>query len=260
MMFKKRFCCSSVVLVISTINLLLTLSCNLQATHSPSITLVTDTQTGPAVRHGINKVTSALKEKGIQHRQITSLKTAQGDLLLVLGISSKAGPAANLHNKLNIPKPMEAESLLIRHVKWSGKNVLLVSGADDRGLMYALLDVADRIGWSKNPQNPLSEVRNIEEKPAVLERALSIYTMHQGNFESYFYDETYWVRYLDMLAANRFNTFALLFGYENWGYFSPPYPYFFDLDEFPDVKVIGITKDKERLGGQTANEGLARIC
>ena len=69
---------------------------------------------------------------------------------------------------------------------WSGKKVLLVSEADDRGLMYALLDVADRIGWAEDAQNPLSEVRNIEEKPAVAERALSIYTMHQGNFESYF--------------------------------------------------------------------------
>ncbi|MFC1603578.1 hypothetical protein ACFL5F_01000 [Planctomycetota bacterium] len=253
MKFKQNFYRPSVIIITLVTNLLFSLASNLQAAQISSISLVTDTQIGPAVRHGMNKVISALRAKGIQHRQITSLKTAQGDLLLVLGISSKAGPAANLHNKLNIPKLMEAESLLIRHVKWSGKNVLLVSGADDRGLMYALLDVADRIGWSENPQNPLSEVQNIEEKPAVSERALSIYTMHQGNFESYFYDETYWSRYLDMLAKNRFNTFALLFGYENWGYFSPPYPYFFDLDEFPDVKVVGITKEKQRRNLEALN-------
>jgi len=120
-------------------------------------------------------------------------------------------------------------------------------------LMYGLLDVAERIGWAEDARNPLSEVRNAEEKPAVAERALSIYTMHQGNFESYFYDEAYWARYLDMLAANRFNTFALLFGYENWGYFSPPYPYFSDLDEFPDVKVVGITRDKQRRNLEALN-------
>jgi len=120
-------------------------------------------------------------------------------------------------------------------------------------LMYGLLDVAERIGWAEDARNPLSEVRNAEEKPAVAERALSKYTMHQGNFESYFYDEAYWARYLDMLAANRFNTFALLFGYENWGYFSPPYPYFSDLDEFPDVKVVGITRDKQRRNLEALN-------
>ncbi len=112
--------------------------------------------------------------------------------------------------------------------------------------MYALLDVADRIGWSSNSSRPFSEVQNVQESPAVAERALSIYTMHQGNFESYFYDEDYWERYLDMLAENRFNTFALLLGYENWGYFTPPYPYFFDVEEFPDIKVVGITDQKQQ--------------
>jgi len=227
-------------------SLLFAVTCNLQAAQSPSISLVTDTQMGPAARHGVSKVRLALRAKGIQIEQTRSLETARGDLLLVLGLSREAGPTTTLHNSLDIPKPVEAESLMIHHVKWSGKKVLLVSGADDRGLMYALLDVAERIGWAEDAQNPLSEVRNIEEKPAVAERALSIYTMHQGNFESYFYDETYWARYLDMLAKNRFNTFALLFGYENWGYFSPPYPYFFDLEKFPNVKVVGITKDKQR--------------
>jgi hypothetical protein len=80
----------------------------------------------------------------------------------------------------------------------------------------------------------------------VIERALSIYTFHQANFESYFYDEAYWAKYLDMLAKNRFNTFALLFGYEKWGYVSPPYPYFFDVEEFPNVKVVGITKARQQ--------------
>jgi len=245
MTFKQRFCRTPVVFAVSTMSLLFAVTCNLQAVQSPLISFVTDAQMDPAARHGVSKVRLALRAKGIQIEQTTSLETARGDLLLALGISREAGAAATLHSKLDIPKPVEAESLLIRHVKWSGKKGLLVSGADDRGLMYALLDVADRIGWAEDPKNPFSEVRNIEEKPAVSERALSIYTMHQGNFESYFYDESYWERYLDMLAKNRYNTFALLFGYENWGYFSPPYPYFFDIEEFPNIKVIGITEDKQ---------------
>jgi len=189
----------------------------------------------------------ALQAKGIEVEQTTSLETAKGNLLLVLGLSRGLGPAVKLHESLDIPKPIGAESLLVRQTSWSGKETLLVSGADDRGLMYALLDVAEGIGWCSDPSKPFSEVRDIQEKPAVIERALSIYTMHQANFESYFYDEDYWARYLDMLAKNRFNTFALLLGYENWGYFTPPYPYFFDVEEFPDVKVVGITGKKQQL-------------
>ncbi|HUS71558.1 MAG TPA: hypothetical protein VMY06_00720, partial [Sedimentisphaerales bacterium] len=218
-----------------------------------AISLVTDSQMGRASRHGAGKLRLALQKKGIPVEQTTSLEKAQGNTLIVVGLSGGSGTAAKLHNLLDIPKPTEGESLLIRHTKWSGKKTLLVSGADDRGLMYALLDVTDRIGWADDAGNPLSEVRDTIEKPAVTERALSIYTMHKANFESYFYDEDYWARYLDMLAKNRFNTFALLFGYENWGYFSPPYPYFFDVEGFGNVKVVGITREKQQRNLEALN-------
>jgi len=225
-----------------------------QAAPKATVSVITDGQMGPGARHGLSKVRLALEEKGIEAQTATSLETAQGNSLLVLGLSSGSGPAATLLDGLGVSKPTKAESLLVRHTKSAGRQarrpsggqVLLVCGADDRGLMYALLDIADRIGWSADPERPFSEVRDIQEEPAVAERALSQYTMHQGNFESHFYDENYWARYLDMLAKNRFNTFALLFGYENWGYFSPPYPYFFDHEEFPDIKVVGITGDKQQ--------------
>ena len=246
MTLTRRFDHPPVILTVSAVSLISALAFNLEAAQNLAVSLVTDRQMGPAAVHGVSKVELALEAKGIEVEQTTSLEEAHGEILIVSGLSDGPAPAARLLKTRNFASPETPESLLIRHVRLDGKKALLVSGADDRGLMYGLLDVADRIGWAEDPKNPLSEVRNAEEKPAVAERALSIYTMHQGNFESYFYDETYWARYLDMLAKNRFNTFALLFGYENWGYLSPPYPYFFDLDEFPDVKVVGITKDKQR--------------
>ena len=210
------------------------------------ISVAADRTLGSASRYGLGKMVFALREKGVTVGQGGSLENARGEILIVAGLAEGPGVAAKLHKELDIARPTEAESLLIRHTQRGGKKVLLVSGGDDRGLMYALLEVADSIGFVEDAKNPLSEVRDAEEKPAVAERALSIYTMHQGNFESYFYDEEYWARYLDMLAKNRFNTFALLFGYENWGYFSPPYPYFFDVDGFDDVRVVGLSKEKQR--------------
>ena len=246
MTLTRRFDHPPVILIVSVISLLSPVACNLQAEQNLAVSLVMDRQMGPAAAHGISKVRLALQAKGIEVEQTTSLEDARGEILIVSGTGDGPGPAGKLLTTRNVAKPEVPESLLIRHMRLNGKKALMVVGADDRGLMYGLLDVADRVGWAENSKNPLSEVRDADEKPAVAERALSIYTMHQANFESYFYDEDYWSRYLDMLARNRFNTFALLFGYENWGYFSPPYPYFFDLDEFPDVKVVGITKDKQR--------------
>ncbi len=253
MTHKRRFDCPPVVLIVSAASLLLAAACNLQAAQNSTVFLVTDAKMGPAARHGVSKVQLALQARGLQVEQTTSIESSRGSILIVSGISDGPGAAGKLLTGRNIAKPKEPESLVIRHMRLKGSKTLLVTGADDRGLMYGLLDVAERIGWAEDARNPLSEVRNAEEKPAVAERALSKYTMHQGNFESYFYDEAYWARYLDMLAANRFNTFALLFGYENWGYFSPPYPYFSDLDEFPDVKVVGITRDKQRRNLEALN-------
>lgn len=246
MILNQRLTHSSVAFVVLAMSLLATTTSSSQAAQEPMISLVTDSSMGPASRHGIEKVRLALRAKGIRVEQTTSHDKVQNNLLLIVGLSRGSGLAATLLDNLGVPKPTEAESLLVRNTKWAGKKAILATAADDRGLMYALLDIADRIGWSDDPSRPFSEVHDIQEKPAVPERALSKYTMHQGNFESYFYDETYWTRYLDMLARNRFNTFALLFGYENWGYVSPPYPYFFDLEEFPDIKVIGITENKQR--------------
>lgn len=246
----QRFSVSVVVILLFAGLLLFSIS---RAAEDLTISLVTDSTIGPGTRHGVSKIISSLQGKGVSVERVNSLEAARQNRLIVSGISGGLGAAAKLHKALDIAVPTEAESLLIRHTNLAGKKVLLVSGADDRGLMYALLEVAESIGFAKDAKKPLSEVRNAGEKPAVAKRALSIYTMHQGNFESYFYDEDYWARYLDMLAKNRFNTFALLFGYENWGYFSPPYPYFFDVEEFADVKVVGITKEKQQRNLEALN-------
>ena len=238
---------------ILAVSLYLVVTCDLLGAGNTRVCLVTDKQMGAAARHGINKVRSALQEKGIQVEQTSSLESTHGNCVIVLGLSRGSGAVAKLHKELDIAAQREAESLSIRHTNWGGKNVLLVSGADDRSLMYALLDVADRIGWCSDPSEPFSEVRDIQERPAVAERALAKYTMHKANFESYFYDGQYWARYLDMLAKNRFNTFVLIFGYENWGYFAPPYPYLFDVGEFPDVKVAGITREKQQRNLEALN-------
>ena len=129
---------------------------------------------------------------------------------------------------------------------WQEKSVWVVSGYDDTGLMYCLLDVADRIGWGTDPMSPLSEVQEITEQPDVTERAISIYTMNRNYWESRLYNKTYWERYLDMLAKNRFNSLVVIFGYENGGFLAPCYPYFFDVDAYPDVHMVGLTPQQQQ--------------
>jgi hypothetical protein len=142
--------------------------------------------------------------------------------------------------------PQAPESLAIWKTNWQKKPVWVVSGFDDRGLMYGLLDVADRVGWSANRNSPLSEVKEITEAPDVRERGVSIYTMNRAYWESRLFDEAYLARYLDMLARDRFNSLVVVFGYENGGFLAPCYPYFFDLEGFPEVRMVGLTREQQQ--------------
>ncbi len=112
--------------------------------------------------------------------------------------------------------------------------------------MYGELDVADRIGWSTDPIAPLSELKDATETPDATTRAVSIYTMNRAYWESRFYDKAYWTRYLDTLARNRFNSLVIIFGYENGGYLAPCYPYFFDVEGFPDVRMVGLGHEEQQ--------------
>jgi hypothetical protein len=212
----------------------------------PVVSLLTDEKPGPAASHGAEKLMGALRAKGGAGERAASLDAARGKFLIVAGRAEGGGPAARLLKAGKHPAPQGPEALVIRRTEWNGKPVWLVAGSDDRGVMYAELDVADRVGWGTDPGAPLAEVREAAERPDVRERAMSVYTMNRAYWESRFYDKDYWARYLDLLAKNRFNSLVVVFGYENGGFLAPCYPYFFDVEQFPDVRMVGMTGQQQR--------------
>lgn len=212
----------------------------------PVVSLVTDEKPGPAASHGAEKLLGALRGKGVAVERAALPEAARGKFLIVTGRAEGDGPAARLLKAGKHPAPEGPEALVIRRTEWNGKPVWLLAGSDDRGVMYAELDVADRVGWGADPGAPLAEVREAAERPDVRERALSVYTMNRAYWESRFYDADYWTRYLDLLAKNRFNSLVVVFGYENGGFLAPCYPYFFDVEQFPGVRMVGITAQEQR--------------
>lgn len=232
---------------ITTVVLLL---CLIEVGHAagvaPEISIITDQTPGIMVQHGVKKLTDALTAKKISFEKVASLQEAKGKWVIVAGLSTGDGAASKLLKDGNQDVPKSAEALKIWNTSLEKKPVWVIGGSDDRGLMYGLLDVADRVGWSTDPKSPMSVVKEITEKPDVPERAVSLYTMNRAYWESRFYDEAYWTRYLDMLAQNRFNSMVVIFGYENGGFLAPCYPYFFDTEEFPGVKMVGITPQDQK--------------
>jgi hypothetical protein len=210
------------------------------------VSIVQVGQPGLGATHGWNKIQAALSAGGIRYEEVSDPKDAHGQILIAASLSSTPGFVAERIQALGIKMPEAPESLIIHKTEWQGKQLLLLSGRDDRGLMYALLEVADRIGWTKVKSAPLSEVRDTVESPNVANRGMTIFTMQKHQFEDRLHNEDYWAKYFDMLADDRFNTFKIIFGYETNGYMCPAYPYFINVDGFPEVKVTGVTAEEQQ--------------
>ncbi len=220
-----------------------TLSCNADG---PTVSVVGGDSPAMPIRHGIAKLRLALQQHGVTVEDAASLQTARGETVVVAGLVSGSVAAAQLVSELHLIPDTEPESLVIQKFKRQGQTIVLCAGSDPRGAMYALLDVADRIGWAASSEDPFSQVCDTQEKPFAPERAISMYTFNRAYWESRFYDEAYWARYLDVLAENRFDSLVVIFGYENGGFLAPCYPYFFDVPGFPDVRMVGITSAQQQ--------------
>ncbi len=202
--------------------------------------LADDSLRAPA-RYGLARLEQALQDRGV-----APAPPAKADWLVFAGLAPARGPAAEALLRNRVPLPEGPEAFVIQRDRAGNKPALILCGADARGLMYAALEVARRVSWRASSADVFSEVRDVRQAPFIRERAVSIYTMHRGYFESRLYDERYWRRYFDLLAENRINSFVVIFGYENGGFLAPPYPYFFDLDAFPQVRLTGITAAQQQ--------------
>lgn len=236
--------CSSSFPIMATIALLLVWGSTVGAVQN--VALVAESPLAPPAEHGLGKLAEALRAQGLSVRRVTRMAPNEADFLIVAGLAADRGIAATMLNVLDSSVPQRPEALAVRRTMIEGKPAVILCGSDARGLMYAALDIADRISWSTDPGDPFAHVRDTCEGPDIRERAVSMYTMHRAYFESRLYDEEHWRKYFDMLAQSRINGFVVIFGYENGGFMAPPYPYFFDVPQFPEVKLVGITPDQQR--------------
>ena len=209
------------------------------------VAVIADSALGEPGQYGIRKLETALRAKGITVSEGQD-QASQSDFVLLAGLGAGNNTAAAALAEMKVPAPSGSEALTIRTgARYHEKPAIILAGSDNTGLMYAALDLADRVGWTSNGANPFQFAQDVTESPYLKERGVVMFTMNRAYFESHLYDEQFWVRYFDMLAKDRFNRLVLVFGYEDGGYMAPLYPYFFDVDGFPDVHVVGLTPEQQ---------------
>jgi hypothetical protein len=208
-----------------------------------SVVILAAGNLGPPARYGLAKLSESLTAKGLTVERSAPGRETRAEFVVLAGLATDARVAAAIRGA-DLELPVGAEASASARTKFADKPAVALCGSDARGLMYAALDAADRVGWAA-AADPFARVRNSSEKPYLAERGISIYTMQRAYFESRLYDENYWKRYFDLLARSRINTFTLIFGYENGGFLAPVYPYFFDVPGFPGVRMVGLSRAQQ---------------
>jgi hypothetical protein len=210
-----------------------------------SVVVLNDAGDSATAEHGLSALEQALRARGIRVSEKAD-DVDQTDAVILAGLAASNGPAVTaLGAGASLPAGPEALAVKVGAI-YRNKPAIVLCGSDGTGLMYAALDLAQRISWTSQGDNPFIFAHSTDEKPFLRDRGVVIFTMNRAYFESRLHDPHYWERYFDMLAEDRINELVLTFGYEDGGYMAPLYPYFFNVDGFPDVKVVGLTPEQQK--------------
>jgi hypothetical protein len=198
----------------------------------------------PPSRWAVSELQAMLQAKGVPVRIVPNLDLAPaGERCLFV-----SGGQAELARRL-MPPAIELsapESLVLASGKIGKRAVLLACGSDARGLVYAVLELADRVRFADNPLTALEVERPIVERPANVIRSIARCFVSELEDKPWFYDQAMWREYLSMLATQRYNRFSLTLGigYDTASnvtdsYFLFPYPFLISVPGY-DVRVKGL--------------------
>ena len=229
-----------------------------QPNSGKSVCVVTD-RTDPVasaapVAWALQELGRALAGRGIAARKADEGSIEPADLCIVAaGLHTPLASAFLKSAELSISDV--PESLAVVHANHDGRPVLLASGSDARGLMYALVELADQVsqhdGRGSDLIQTLVKRKPLTEQPFNAARSIARLFVSDVEDKPWFNDREMWPTYFSMLAGQRFNRFhlALGIGYDflrdvTDAYFLFTYPFFLAVPGY-NVRAVNLP-DTER--------------
>ncbi len=205
----------------------------------------------PPVRWAIGQLQDRLKARRISAQLYASLDQVSPEAVCVAVAGRDSTWARTIVGAAGLSLPGVPEATGLVRGKLDGRPVLLATGSDVRGLVYALLELADRVEHAPNPIAELTRSDRIVEQPANPIRSIARLFTSDVEDKAWYYDKSFWRQYLSMLATHRINRFAMTFGV---GYNSPQripdsyfyftYPFLLSVPGY-NVRAVGLP-DEER--------------
>jgi hypothetical protein len=165
------------------------------------------------VQWAAQELTQSLAAYDITVQRYEHIAQASREDICVLAAGLKSPVAQKILKETFTMAPEAPEALVLVNGGVGDNNrVLFAGGHDTRGLVYALLELADRV---RNAADPLEGVvlhGKIMERPANAVRSVMRLFASDVEDKPWFNDREMWPRYLTMLATQRFNRFNLGLG------------------------------------------------
>lgn len=216
----------------------------------------------------IGKLKTALEAQGANVKIVNKLEDADDFCVVVSGMNDEM--AKTIFRQHGIAASTEAESLCLVETLMGKRSILLVTGTDPLGLVYALTELADRVNCLETDSSVLKFDQPMIERPASRIRSVMRHFISEMEDKPWFYNKDYWLSYLDMLVFSRINrmSFSTGMGYNSArritdGYMLFPYPFYVDVPGY-GVQVSGLSEEERKrnlemlkfIGEETTKRGL----
>jgi len=130
------------------------------------------TASAPQVQWAIRELRQTLIDRGVSVRQVESIEKAPASDLRIIVAGHEAPTAGPILKMAGASALRGPESLALVPSTHEGKPILLACGHDPRGLMYAVLELADRVQYADKPLRALSMAKPTLEQPLNAVRAI----------------------------------------------------------------------------------------
>lgn len=200
------------------------------------------------VRWAVAELRQALEQQGVAVDLGAQAGPGDTDGLRIVVASTASAVAREMLGAAKVDMPVTAEALGLVPSAAAGRPALLACGTDTRGIVYALLELKDRVECADDALSALTLGAPIVERPANAIRSVARLFTSEVEDKPWFHDQESWRQYLSMLVAQRLNRFSLTLGigydfprHIRDAYFYFAYPFFLSVPGY-EVRVPGLPK------------------
>ncbi|HWR17858.1 MAG TPA: hypothetical protein VN577_23720 [Terriglobales bacterium] len=239
---------------LSAAGLALSSSASADASRARELVLIVDVQdqlaSSAPVQTAIRTLLAELQARQIAVTKLDSLPASPAGPIVIIA-SHDNRLAAPILSRHRLTVPTKAESLVLAPSAHRDATVTLATARDPRGLMYAVLELADRVRYSDDPIDDLTIAKPLVEDPYNAVRSIGRPFVSNVEDKPWFYDREMWPAYFSMLATNRVNRLHFAVGISHDAltrvsdaYFLFAYPFFLSVPGF-SVRATNLP-DEER--------------